>query len=57
MYMKKPDFKEARRRDDNKVSIIRDFKIDEKMKSIGLNKKYLVRTLKALHQKRDYIKA
>lgn len=51
--MKKPDFKEARRRDENKVSIIRDFKIDDNMKNIGLNKKYLVKTYGCQMNERD----
>ena len=51
--MKKPNFKDARRRDDNKVSIIRDFKIDDNMKSIGLNKKYLVKTYGCQMNERD----
>ena len=35
--------KEARRRSSDVVSIIRDFKIDEDKRNIGLNKKYLVK--------------
>ena len=51
--MKKPDFKEARKRYGNKVSIIRDFKIDEDKKSIGLNKKYIVKTYGCQMNERD----
>ena len=51
--MKKPDFKEARRRDENKVSVIRDFKIKDNMKNIGLNKKYLVKTYGCQMNERD----
>ena len=51
--MKKPDFKEARKRYGNKVSIIRDFKIDDDKKSIGLNKKYIVKTYGCQMNERD----
>ncbi len=51
--MKKPDFKEARKRYGNKVSIIRDFKIDDNKKNIGLNKKYLVKTYGCQMNERD----
>lgn len=51
--MKKPDFKEARRRNKDKVSIIRDFKIDENFKTIGINKKYLVKTYGCQMNERD----
>ena len=51
--MKKPDFKEARKRYGNKVSIIRDFKIDEDKKNIGLNKKYIVKTYGCQMNERD----
>ena len=51
--MKKPDFKEARKRDCNKVSIIRNFKIEDNMKVIGLNKKYLVKTYGCQMNERD----
>ena len=51
--MKKPDFKEARRRNSNEVSIIRDFKIEDNMKNIGLNKKYLVKTYGCQMNERD----
>ena len=53
MKMKKPDFKEARRRNKDKVSIIRDFKIDENFKTIGINKKYLVKTYGCQMNERD----
>ncbi len=51
--MKKPDFKEARKRYNNKVSVIRDFKIDDCMKDIGRNKKYLVKTYGCQMNERD----
>lgn len=51
--MKKPDFKEARKRYGNKVSIIRDFKIDDNKKNIGLNKKYIVKTYGCQMNERD----
>ena len=51
--MKKPDFKEARKRCSNKVNIIRDFKIDDDKKSIGLNKKYIVKTYGCQMNERD----
>lgn len=51
--MKKPDFKEARKRYCNKVNIIRNFKIDEDKKTIGLNKKYVVKTYGCQMNERD----
>jgi len=51
--MKKPDFKEARRRNCDKVSIIRNFKIADNMKNIGLNKKYFVKTYGCQMNERD----
>ena len=51
--MKKPDFKEARKRCSYKVNIIRDFKIDDEKKSIGKNKKYLVKTYGCQMNERD----
>ncbi len=51
--MRKPDFKEARKRSCNRVNIIRDFKIDDDKKHIGLNKKYIVKTYGCQMNERD----
>lgn len=53
MKVKKPDFKEARKRYNNKVSVIRNFKIEDYMKDIGRNKKYLVKTYGCQMNERD----
>ena len=51
--MRKPDFKEARKRCSYKVNIIRDFKIDDDKKCIGKNKKYMVKTYGCQMNERD----
>jgi len=51
--MKMPNLKEAMKRNSNEVNIIRNFKIDDSLKSIGLNKKYLVRTYGCQMNERD----
>ena len=43
--MNTPDLKEARRRTNNKVSIKdNEYKVTDKQKKIGLNKKYYIKT-------------
>ena len=42
--MKTPNLIDAKKRNNNEVNIIRDFKIDESLKNIGKNKKYVVKT-------------
>ena len=39
--MKKPDLKEAMKRSSGNVNIIRDFKISDDLRTIGINKKYI----------------
>ena len=51
--MEKPNLKDARIRTHNKVNIIRNFKIDDELKEIGKNKKYLVKTYGCQMNERD----
>jgi len=51
--MKIPNFVEARKRSKEKVNVIRNFKIDESLKSIGNNKKYCVKTYGCQMNERD----
>ena len=51
--MEKPNLKDARIRTHNKVNIIRNFRIDDELKEIGKNKKYLVKTYGCQMNERD----
>ena len=51
--MKTPSLMDAKRRSSSKVNIIRDFEIDESLKSIGKNKKYVVKTYGCQMNERD----
>lgn len=51
--MKTPNLVDARKRTCSKVDIIRNFKIDESLKNIGKNKKYLVKTYGCQMNERD----
>ncbi len=51
--MKKPDYNILKRRTNDKINIIRNFKIDKSMKHIGDNKKYCVKTYGCQMNERD----
>ena len=51
--MKTPNLMDAKKRSNNKVNIIRDFKIDDALKNIGKNKKYVVKTYGCQMNERD----
>ncbi len=51
--MKTPNLVDARKRTCSKVDIIRNFKIDESLKNIGKNKKYVVKTYGCQMNERD----
>ena len=51
--METPSLNEAKKRTCNKVNIIRNFKIDDSLKNIGKNKKYLIKTYGCQMNERD----
>ena len=51
--MKTPSLIDAKKRDNSDVNIIRDFKIDDSLKNIGKNKKYIVKTYGCQMNERD----
>ena len=51
--MKTPNLMDAKKRNNNEVNIIRNFKIDESLKNIGKNKKYVVKTYGCQMNERD----
>ena len=51
--MKMPNLMDAKRRNGSKVNIIRNFNIDESLKNIGKNKKYVVKTYGCQMNERD----
>ena len=51
--MKTPNYIDAKKRNFEKVNIIRDFKINDELKNIGSNKKYLIKTYGCQMNERD----
>ena len=51
--METPNLMDAKKRSNNKVNIIRNFKIEDNLKNIGKNKKYLVKTYGCQMNERD----
>ena len=51
--METPNLMNAKKRSNNKVNIIRNFKIEDNLKNIGKNKKYLVKTYGCQMNERD----